>query len=225
MAKFGSEYFKDNPQNKVESLDEIITNVPFKEKKDIDENVSRETRSNLIKSVFENKAKSIVDKRKVKLYDEGDEVNTNALWTPYEFLHELLPKVYRANGYPRYVVSDAEGEEIERGLTEKRLKYKTDVQNALTDNEVTTIYDLEAKVLEKLNADRKDIENRDTAATKKREDQLAIDIAAEDDFLNKKDPTQLKYRISKTDPHPNAAGHKIIAELLYEQYKEIYNEH
>ena len=34
---------------------------------------------------------------------------------------------------------------------------------------------------------RKDIENRDTAATKKREDQLAIDIAAEDDFLNKKE--------------------------------------
>ena len=46
-----------------------------------------------------------------------------------------------------------------------------------------------------------------------------------DDILNKKDPTRLKYRISKTDYHPNAAGHKIIAELLYEQYKEIYNEH
>jgi hypothetical protein len=34
-----------------------------------------------------------------------------------------------------------------------------------------------------------------------------------------------KFRMSKTDAHPNAAGHKIIAEFLYEQYKEIYNEH
>jgi hypothetical protein len=34
-----------------------------------------------------------------------------------------------------------------------------------------------------------------------------------------------KFRMSKTDSHPNAAGHKIIAEFLYEQYKEIYNEH
>ena len=32
-----------------------------------------------------------------------------------------------------------------------------------------------------------------------------------------------KFRMSKTDAHPNAAGHKIIAEFLYEQYKEIYN--
>jgi len=46
-----------------------------------------------------------------------------------------------------------------------------------------------------------------------------------DDILNKKDPKRLEYRISRTDPHPNAAGHKVIAEFLYEQYKEIYNGH
>ena len=165
MAKFGSEYFKDNPQNKVESLDEIITNVPFKETRIVDENVSRETRSNLIKAVFENKAKSIVDKRKVKLYDEGDEVNTNALWTPYEFLHELLPEVYRRNGYARYVVSDAEGEEIQRGIDERRLKYNTDVETALRENEVTSIYDLEADKVEELQAERKDIENSEIFIT------------------------------------------------------------
>ena len=165
MAKFGSEYFKDNPQNKVESLDEIITNVPFKETRIVDENVSRETRSNLIKAVFENKAKSIVDKRKVKLYDEGDEVNTNALWTPYEFLHELLPKVYQRNGYARYVVSDAEGEEIQREIDERRLKYNTDVETALRENEVSSIYDLEADKIEKLQADRKDIENSEIFIT------------------------------------------------------------
>ena len=45
-----------------------------------------------------------------------------------------------------------------------------------------------------------------------------------DDIIDKKDPTRLKYRISEDDTHPNAAGHKFIAEFLYEQYKEIYNE-
>jgi len=44
------------------------------------------------------------------------------------------------------------------------------------------------------------------------------------DILNKEDPSQSKFRISKTDTHPNAAGHKFIAEFLYEQYKEIYND-
>ena len=122
-------------------------------------------RSNLIKAVFENKAKSIVDKRKVKLYDEGDEVNTNALWTPYEFLHELLPEVYRRNGYARYVVSDAEGEEIQRGIDERRLKYNTDVETALRENEVTSIYDLEADKVEELQAERKDIENSEIFIT------------------------------------------------------------
>ena len=46
-----------------------------------------------------------------------------------------------------------------------------------------------------------------------------------DDILNKKGPTRLEYRISSYDAHPNAAGHKVIAEFLCEQYKEIYNEH
>ena len=45
------------------------------------------------------------------------------------------------------------------------------------------------------------------------------------DILDKKDPSRSKFRISRTDTHPNAAGHKFIADFLYEQYKEIYNEH
>jgi hypothetical protein len=45
-----------------------------------------------------------------------------------------------------------------------------------------------------------------------------------EDILDKEDPTRFKYRISKGDTHPNDAGHKVIAEFLYEQYKEIYNE-
>jgi len=45
------------------------------------------------------------------------------------------------------------------------------------------------------------------------------------DVIEEPDPSRTTLTISKDDTHPNAAGHKIIAELLYEQYKEIYNEH
>ena len=45
------------------------------------------------------------------------------------------------------------------------------------------------------------------------------------DVIEEPDPSKTTLTISKDDTHPNAAGHKIIAELLYEQYKEIYNEH
>ena len=45
-----------------------------------------------------------------------------------------------------------------------------------------------------------------------------------DDYLNKQDPESIKLRISLDDCHPNAAGHKAIAEFLYDKYKEIYNE-
>ena len=44
-----------------------------------------------------------------------------------------------------------------------------------------------------------------------------------DNILDKEDPERLKYRISEDDSHPNAAGHKFIADFLYEQYKEIYS--
>lgn len=46
-----------------------------------------------------------------------------------------------------------------------------------------------------------------------------------ENILDKKDPSRSKFRISRIDNHPNAAGHKFIADFLYEQYKEIYNEH
>ena len=45
-----------------------------------------------------------------------------------------------------------------------------------------------------------------------------------DNILDKEDPARLKYRISEDDTHPNAAGHKFIAEFLYDKYREIYNE-
>ena len=47
---------------------------------------------------------------------------------------------------------------------------------------------------------------------------------AVDNILDKEDPKRLRYRISGTDTHPNSKAHKVIAEFLYDKYKEIYNE-
>ena len=43
-----------------------------------------------------------------------------------------------------------------------------------------------------------------------------------DDILNKHDPTKLKLRISEKDSHPNEAGHKLMANLIYDEYQKIY---
>ena len=45
------------------------------------------------------------------------------------------------------------------------------------------------------------------------------------DILEKEDPLRTTLRISQDDSHPNAAGHKFMADFLYDKYKEIYNEH
>ena len=42
------------------------------------------------------------------------------------------------------------------------------------------------------------------------------------DILNKIDPEQKELRISKDDTHPNAEGHKIMSQEIYNAYEKIY---
>lgn len=166
MAKFGSEYFDDNPQNKVETLDKVITNVPKKATSNLDEKFTHISRSEIIKKVFENKAKSIVDKNKMKVFAEGDEVTARSIYTPYEFLHELLPQVYaRANGNERYIVSDEEGAELQKSIDEAKLKLNTEIEEILEENGADSIYELEPEVIEDLNKKRRDLENKEIFIT------------------------------------------------------------
>lgn len=44
-----------------------------------------------------------------------------------------------------------------------------------------------------------------------------------DNILDEKDPEGTKLRISQDDSHPNASGHKFIADFLYDKYREIYS--
>jgi phospholipase/lecithinase/hemolysin len=41
-------------------------------------------------------------------------------------------------------------------------------------------------------------------------------------ILDKLDPEQKELRISAEDSHPNAEGHKIIAQEIYNAYEKIY---
>ena len=41
-------------------------------------------------------------------------------------------------------------------------------------------------------------------------------------MLDEVDPEQIKLRVSKEDLHPNKEGQKLIAEVLYDKYREIY---
>ena len=43
-----------------------------------------------------------------------------------------------------------------------------------------------------------------------------------DDILDKLDPEQKELRISDEDTHPNAEGHKIISQKIYDAYAKIY---
>ena len=36
--------------------------------------------------------------------------------------------------------------------------------------------------------------------------------------------SNLSYRVSESDSHPNTKGHKIFADHIYEKYKEIYHD-
>ncbi len=165
MGNFDIQFFDDNPNNKVSSLDEITANVPKDFSFEVDENVSHETKQNLIKGVFENYSINSIKKSNTTSFNDGGDVDSKKDYTPYEFLHELLPKVYKANGYPRYVVSDEEGEKIYQEIDKRRSDFEKDVKAILEENGADTIYELEADKIEQLNKRKKDIENQEIFIT------------------------------------------------------------
>lgn len=158
MGSFGVEYFDENPSKKVSSLDEIIANVPVEFSKEIDENVSHETKSNLIKSVFDNFAKKSITK--TKSFADGGSVEKEGDYTPYEYLHELLPKVYKQNGFERYVVSDEEGEKINQEIEKNKADLENDIKAKLEEEGADSLYELSADDIEKFNKRKKNIENQ-----------------------------------------------------------------
>ena len=95
VTEISQEYFKINPVNVLETLDDIEVPAVVEINTPLNENVTDIAKSDLIRRVFENKSLSLIRKRKLNKFDEGGASSGDQeVWTPYEFLHELLPQIY-----------------------------------------------------------------------------------------------------------------------------------
>jgi len=99
--------------------------------------ISDETKSQIIQRVFENRAKSLLADKVENVFDEGGGVFEKKIYTPYEFIYELLPKVY---GRP-YVVSEDEAKQMQKNIDERIEALKIREQSVLLNAVANSIYD------------------------------------------------------------------------------------
>jgi len=111
--------------------------------------ISDQSKAEIIQRVFENRAKSLLADKVENVFTEGGGVFEKKIYTPYEFLYELLPIVY---GRP-YVISDQEARIKTAEIEERTRAINEREKQILTISLAQTIYD--ANVSE---ADRSEIE-------------------------------------------------------------------
>lgn len=112
--------------------------------KNLNEEITGASKSELIKRIFENKTKSLLLKKDyVKKMAEGGGLESQEVYTPYEFLHTLLPEVY---GRP-YVVSDSQAEIWDKEIEQSETELKDFISKNLLEKKVARIYDFEDKAL------------------------------------------------------------------------------
>jgi hypothetical protein len=128
------------------------------------ENVTNISKSKLIQKVFENKTKTLLRKKELDKFDEGGSVSEKAsnpnqdVWTPYEFLHELLPKIYANQGYAHYVVSDDTADRLYSEIETSQIALKEFITNTLTEEGVESIFHLPVDKYDEIDTRRKAIE-------------------------------------------------------------------
>jgi hypothetical protein len=98
--------------------------------------ISDESKSQLIQRVFENRIKSLLADKVENVFDDGGGVFEKKIYTPYEFIYELLPKVY---GRP-YVVSDDEAKQMQKDIDERIEALKIREQSVLLNANAISIY-------------------------------------------------------------------------------------
>jgi hypothetical protein len=107
------------------------------------ENYTDVRKNELIQKVFENKTKALLsEKSEVIKMADGGEVE-DRIYTPYEFLHELLPQVY---GRP-YVVSDLVGKEYTQKIEQEQKELDEYVDSRLAEYGVNSLYKIDNKKL------------------------------------------------------------------------------
>jgi hypothetical protein len=107
------------------------------------ENYTDARKNDLIQKVFENKTKSLISERSdaIKMA-EGGEVD-NKIYSPYEFLHELLPKVYNRP----YVVSDEVGKQYNEKIEKDQNELNEYLNSKLAEYGVNSLYKIDNKEL------------------------------------------------------------------------------
>lgn len=109
------------------------------------ENYTDVRKNELIQRVFENKTKDLLSEKSdvFKFADGGGVDEGDKIYTPYEFLHTLLPKVY---GRP-YVVSDSVGKEYNEKIQKEELELEEYVNSILIEKGVSSLYKIGDKSL------------------------------------------------------------------------------
>jgi hypothetical protein len=111
----------------------------------LNENYTDVRKNELIQKVFENKTKALLsDSSKTFKYAEGGGVTEEKTYTPYEFIYDLLPKVY--GGRP-YVVSDEVGKQYDINNEQEEKSIEEFVKQKLEEHQVNSIYKIDNKSL------------------------------------------------------------------------------
>ena len=110
----------------------------------LNENYTDVRKSELIQKVFENKTKAVLAKNSpvFKFNDGGGVDDEQKTYTPYEFLYELLPKVY--GGRP-YVVTDEVGLEYDLKNEKEQIELDEYIASKLLEYGVNSIYKTDNK--------------------------------------------------------------------------------
>ena len=108
------------------------------------ENYTDTRKDEIIQKVFENKINSMLsDNSKTIKMAKGGVVKPQKIYTPYEFMHELLPEVY---GRP-YVVSDEVGEKYNLQIEKEEKELQEFIDSKLAEYNTYSIYQINDKTL------------------------------------------------------------------------------
>jgi hypothetical protein len=107
------------------------------------ENYSDARKSDLIQKVFENKTKQMLSEKSEAIKMANGGLVEDKIYTPYEFLHELLPKVY---GRP-YVVSDEVGKQYNERIEQEQKELDEYLNSVLAEYGVNSLYKIDNKQL------------------------------------------------------------------------------
>jgi len=112
--------------------------------------ISDESKSQLIQRVFENRIKSLLVDKVENVFDEGGGVFEKKIYTPYEFIYELLPQVY---GRP-YVVTDDEEKQMQKDIDERIEALEMREKSVLTNAIANSIYDKSVSETDRIEIER-----------------------------------------------------------------------